>query len=37
MTLGELIEELKDLDPEAWVYIHPYDLIPTGFDSYRGY
>lgn len=37
MTLGELIEELKDLDPEAWVYIKPYDLVPTGFDSYRGY
>ena len=37
MTLGELIYTLKSFPKDYLVFIKPYDLIPTEFDSYRGY
>lgn len=37
MTLGELINTLKSFPKDYLVVIKPYDLIPQGFTSYRGY
>lgn len=37
MTLGELIDTLKSFPKDYFVVIRPYDLIPHGFTSYRGY
>ena len=37
MTLGELINTLKSFPKDYLVFIKPYDLIPHGFASYRGY
>ena len=37
MTLGELIDTLKSFPKDYLVFIKPYDLIPDGFASYRGY
>ena len=37
MTLGELIDTLKSFPKDYLVVIKPYDLVPNGFDSYRGY
>ncbi|MHA1447952.1 MAG: hypothetical protein ACTSP4_00830 [Candidatus Hodarchaeales archaeon] len=36
-SLGDLIKELKNFNPDAHVGIPPFNLYPTGFDSYRGY
>jgi len=36
-NLGDLISALEGIDPNYMVYIKPYNLRPTGFDSYRGY
>lgn len=36
-NLGDLINALEEINPEYQVYIKPYNLRPTGFDSYRGY
>lgn len=39
MSLGEFIDRLEKIEPKAWVWIagSPVYLVPTGFDSYRGY
>lgn len=37
MTLGELIDTLKSFPKDYLVVIKPYDLIPCGVTSYRGY
>jgi hypothetical protein len=37
MTLGKLITKLKSRDGEAGVYFDFCNLIPTSFNSYRGY
>lgn len=37
MTLGELINTLKSFPKDYLVVIKPYDLIPCGLTSYRGY
>lgn len=37
MTLGELIDTLKSFPKDYLVFIKPYDQIPHGFISYRGY
>ena len=37
MTLGELIDTLKSFPKDYLVFIKPYDLVPHGFTSYRGY
>ena len=37
MTLGELIDTLKSFPKDYLVFIKPYDLVPYGFTSYRGY
>jgi hypothetical protein len=38
MKLGKLIEALEQVqDKSLPVSILPFDLSPTGFDSYRGY
>lgn len=36
-TLGDLIKELKKYNTDSPIIIKPFDLIPTNFDSYRGY
>ena len=38
MRLGELIEQLEAvLDKTENVWIEPFNLVPTDFESYRGY
>lgn len=38
MKLGELIKALEEVENKALpVSILPFDLAPTGFDSYRGF
>lgn len=36
-NLGNLIEDLSKYPRNACVEIRPFNLYPTGFDSYRGY
>lgn len=39
MNLGEFIDALEKLQPKDWLWLAdvPVTMIPTGFDSYRGY
>ena len=36
-SIGNFIDDLKKFDPKAHISIPPFNLYPTGFDSYRGY
>ena len=36
-SIGNFIEDLKKFNPKANITIPPFNLNPTGFDSYRGY
>ena len=36
-SIGNFIEDLKKFNPKAHITIPPFNLNPTGFDSYRGY
>lgn len=36
-NLGDLIKDLEKYPPNAWISIAPFNLEPTGFNSYRGY
>lgn len=37
LTLGELINKLKEFPEDAYLFIKPFNLTPSIFTSYRGY